>query len=249
MCKAGSIIDLWDGFEKGGDDQRHATKKCSEEKKIFIDVDNYLFYNYSPHDKLHIRDKKLFLNDNKYNVCIISSPGNFDIGSILKKLEYKNVPIVKRESDIVRRLKTYLPIFIPEIILISVIIAIFYYGGGVTSLLPYFLSLILIFSFVNFYLKTIYLPISNNRKALYTAIYFLHNLLTCGVLYILIALLNDMIHNRCNLKLFLFINLYLIIVIFIFFIYKRCILSIWEEKVSGAEIRTNRVCCYLNEYM
>tara|TARA_Y100000389_G_C17233330_1_gene399272 strand:+ start:191 stop:370 length:180 start_codon:yes stop_codon:yes gene_type:complete len=40
--KAGSIIDLWKDFEKGRDDQRYATAKCSEGKEIFIDEDNYI---------------------------------------------------------------------------------------------------------------------------------------------------------------------------------------------------------------
>jgi len=247
MGKAGSIINLWKDFKKGEDDQRYVTAKCSEGKEIFIDEDCYLFYNHSKHAKIHVRDNKLFLNDNKVNTCIISSPGNSDIGFILKELGYKNIPVVKIETDIVRRIKTYLPVFIPEILLIATIIAIFYYGGGLTSLIPYFISLLLISVFVNFYLKTIYLPISNNRKALYTTIDFFHMSWLFISVYILIVLLNDIIHSRCNLRLFLFFNLFYLILIFLFFIYKRCILSIWEEQSSGTEINKNRFLYFTND--
>lgn len=241
--KAEKIIDLWKDFEKGKDDQRYVTSKCSEGKEIFIDEDNYLFYNYSIHDKIHIRDKKLFVNDNKVNTCIISSPGNKDIGFILKELGYKNIPVVKIETDIVRRIKTYSTIFIPDILLIATIIAIFYYGGGLTSLKPYFISVLLISVFMEFFLKTIHLPISNNRKALYTMLYTFHGTILFIIYYLIIVLINDIIHNRCNLNLFLLSNMCLLIVTFLFFVYKRCIISIWEEKVSGVD-RHNRIFQY-----
>ena len=247
MGKAGSIIDLWEDFEKGEDDQRHVTAKCSEGKEIFIDEDNYLFYNYSIHDNIHVRDKKLFLNDNKVNTCVISSPGNTDIGFILKDLGYKNVPVVKRETDIVRRIKTYLPVFIPEIILVTTIIFIFYYGRGLTSLIPYVISFILILTFVEFFLKTIFLPISNNRKALYTILDTFHWTIIFISFYLIIVLINDIMHNRCNLKLFLLLNMYLLILIFLFFIYKRCILSILEEKTSGFKRNHNFFQYLLND--
>lgn len=243
MGKAGSIINLLEDLKKGEDDQRYVTAKCSEGKEIFIDEDSYLFYNYSIHDKIHVRDNKLFLNDNKVNTCIISSPGNKDIGFILKELGYKNIPVVKIETDIVRRIKTYSTIFIPDILLIATIIAIFYYGGGLTSLIPYFISVLLIFIFMEFFLKTIHLPISNNRKALYTMLYTFHWTVIFIIYYLIIVLINDIIHNRCNLNLFLLSNMCLLIVTFFFLIYKRCILSIWEEKASGVE-RYNRIFQY-----
>lgn len=117
--KASSIIDIWKGMSSNMDDQQFITKKCNHGTDVYIDNTCYIFYNHSSKDKIRVKDKKLYVNNNTFNTCIISAPGNHDINHILKELEYKNINLIKKNKKrYLYLVKTYLCKFIPEIILL-----------------------------------------------------------------------------------------------------------------------------------
>lgn len=124
--KASAIIEIWKGMKSNMDDQQLITQKCINGSDIYIDSNHYIFYNYSSKDKITVKNKKLYINDNTFNTCIISAPGNKDIKYILKKLDYKNIDLIKKNKNRgLYLLKTYILKFIPEIILLSTFIFIF----------------------------------------------------------------------------------------------------------------------------
>ena len=84
--KVKSIINLWKNFKENMDDQYFITQKCLNEENIYIDNEYYIFYNYSKSDKIRIKDKKIYINNNIYNTCILGAPANGNINLILEKL-------------------------------------------------------------------------------------------------------------------------------------------------------------------
>lgn len=246
--KSQSIINIWKDFKKDIDDQFFITQKCSNENNVYIDENYYIFYNYSPFDKIKIENSKLYINNNKFNTCIISSPGNSDIKNILVKLNYKNVP--SKNNSRMYRLKTYSTNFIPEVILILVIILVFYLGGY-NNLLTYVIAIILVCCFLEFNLRTKFFNISNTNKLIYTIIDFCHVSLTLLTVYIVLILIIDILKLKCNLKLFLFLNLYFLIILMLFFIFKRCIITIWTNKLSNNpssfKAPTERITYFFNK--
>lgn len=124
---ASSIIDIWKGMCSNMDDQQFITQKCTNGSDIYIDSKCYIFYNYSSKDKITVKDKKLYVNNNTFNSCILSAPGNHDIKHILKELDYKNIEFIKKNKKrYLYLVKTYLCKFIPELILFILLMFIFF---------------------------------------------------------------------------------------------------------------------------
>ena len=234
--KAQSIMDIWRGFKKNMDDQRYITQKCIDGNDIYVDKNNYLFYNYSPYDKdVTVEKNKLYINSNKFNTCIISSPGNNDIKHILQQLKFNNIPSVSRRSiDTIRRIRTYAANYIPEFILMLLLVLVFY-NIGYHKFLSYFIAVFLIISFLEFSLKTQLLNISNSKKLLYTINDVFHNFIAFSPYYIALLLTCDIFKQKCNFKMLLILNIYFFIIFGFFIVFKRCILSIWAEKLTNSQ--------------
>lgn len=228
---AKDIINVWSGFSSNNDDQKFITNKCQTNKhndNIAIDLDNYIFYNYSPNDKLKIDKGKLFIDNKNNYVCIISSPGDQDINRILIQLGFKNLPTVKKQVK--RRFLTYFQNFIPEFLLLLVVIGIFVIFKINIYLILFVVTII--FTFLEYQLKVKFFKIYNYKKILYIAIDFIH-LFISSLFYILVfQLLWQIVHFQCDLKLLFILNIIYLITLALFFKYKRCIISIINEKIS-----------------
>ena len=226
-----SIINIWKGFKKNMDDQYFITQRCINGEDIYIDKNCYLFYNYCPNDKIKIKKGEIYDNNNKFNSCIISSPGNTDIKDILVKLNYKNVPNISKKFLSTYRFKTYFNKFISEIIFLVILIVFILIGYK--NLITYLITIILLSCFLEFNLKTKFLKISSKKKLLYTVIDFCHISISLLILYLTLILLIDILKLKCNINLFLFVNLTFLIVLLLFFIFKRCIITLWTDKLTN----------------
>lgn len=107
---AQSIAEFWTDMKPGQDDQRYACVK-----NPFVDRDNRLFYNFSKLDKDVTRDADGFIYKGQKKVLIIGMPGNENIRSdVVVKHKYMRI------------LKAYAKNYVPEILLVCVLIYVLY---------------------------------------------------------------------------------------------------------------------------
>jgi hypothetical protein len=104
-----SIIELWSGFEDGGDDQTHATKKC---KDVYIDSKSFIFYNYIREDSLKVRGGKLYREGQDAPIPVISAPVGENMNHILKEVGFENLPDIKKNEE--HYTKSYRKLYLPE---------------------------------------------------------------------------------------------------------------------------------------
>lgn len=214
-CK--SIIDLWSDF-KGGDDQRHVTKKC---KDVFVDIDHKLFYNYDISESIEVREGKLYKVGQDTSIPVISCPGNGDMNKTLSQLGYTNLPDIK--MNYLYRLKTYGKLFIPEIIWVLVSILLFIKIPN--KLIASIISFLILLEVINFEVHIKHLEIHKIRKILYSLLDFVH--------ISVITLLFWLMYKSSNVKTLLIMNTFFLIILALFFQFKKCILTIIENKVAG----------------
>jgi hypothetical protein len=216
---ARSIIKLWSGFEDGGDDQLHVTKKC---KDVYIDIDNLLFYNYSASDSVEVREGKLY-KEGDISIPIVSCPAHGNINNILVKIGYSNLPDIK--VDYVYRLKTYGKLFLPEILWILASILLLFKLHN--KKLAVFISFVSLLEVINFEVHVKHLDIHGVRKILFSLLDFLH--------ISIIALVFWLMYKSNNLKNLLILNTIFLIMLLLFFHFKKCIVTIIENKVAGID--------------
>jgi hypothetical protein len=214
-----AIIDFWKDFQ-GGDDQFYATQQCKT-KNIFVDVNNELLYNYSEQDNVEVKEKRIFVN-NKYP-CIIGCPGLKNINFILKELNYTHLPN-KLNINYDFFIKTHATLLIPELVLFIFIAYIFYLFH-----LPYSIGISAIFIciFLEYELNLKHYDIHGLYKFIYLLNELIHLLITFAIFYLLFNL-------ECSIEKLLILDILYLICIFLFFIFKRCILSILSEKIIGS---------------
>ena len=108
--RAQSIAEFWRDMKPSQDDQRYA---CA--KGPYVDLENKLFYNFSKLDTDVTRDADGFIYKNGKKVIIIGMPANETIRSdVIAQPKY------------IRLIKAYWKNWIPEILLICVLIYVLY---------------------------------------------------------------------------------------------------------------------------
>ena len=217
---ANSIIQLWTGFEEGGDDQLHVTKKC---KHVYIDTENKLFYNYSASDSAEVREGKLYKEGQNAHIPIISCPAHGNLNNLLGKIGYSNLPDIK--VDYGYRIKTYGKLFLPEIVwLVVSILLLLKLRNKKLAILISFVSLLEV---INFEVHVKHLDIHGVRKILYSLLDFLH--------ISIVALVFWLMYKSNNLKNLLILNTIFLIMLLLFFHFKKCIVTVIENKMAGID--------------
>lgn len=108
--RAQSIAEFWRDMKPSQDDQRYA---CA--KGPYVDLENKLFYNFSKLDTDVTRDADGFIYKDGKKVIIIGMPANETIRSdVIAQPKY------------IRLIKAYWKNWIPEILLICVLIYVLY---------------------------------------------------------------------------------------------------------------------------
>lgn len=108
--KAKTISDFWRDLQPGEDDQKYACVK-----NPYVDIENRLFYNYTKLDTDVTQDTEgnIFKGDKK--ILIIGMPGNETIrGDVDVTPKYLHL------------MKTYYKSYIPEIVILCIIILFIY---------------------------------------------------------------------------------------------------------------------------
>uniref|UniRef100_A0A6C0JJ27 PLOD1-3-like GT domain-containing protein n=1 Tax=viral metagenome TaxID=1070528 RepID=A0A6C0JJ27_9ZZZZ len=223
-----SIIDFWKDIKEKEDDKSYANRQFEKKSYMKIDDEHTLFYNYSSLDTIEIKNKSLFINDNKISTSVISCPSNNSINHILSQLNYNNLPEIKYDY------LTYAKYFIKEFILALLFVSIFIYFKNI--LFSIFVCFTIFFSFLEYELYVKYLDVPKITKLLYLFVDFIH---ICFCLFIVWLLLNF----ECNIKKLLLLDIIYFSVIASFFIYKRCILSMIANNIL------NKPNCPWNGYI
>ena len=234
-----SIIKFWKDINYDDDDRQYASKLCRRSKdiKICIDINNELFYNYSQIDTIKISSERILLNNNY--PCIIQSSGN-NINHILKKICYTNLPDIK--INFLYKIKTYLKCFTLEILYILLSILILYFSKNkffaISTCFILFLELI----HYELYVKHI------NRKQIYKCVYVLLELFHLCIVYCIFYLF---LNFDCNIKKLILLNTIYMVTILLFFYFKRCVLTILENKVLcvSSEINSMTIIERLNYFL
>lgn len=214
-----AIVSFWNDFD-GGDDQFFATQKCKQ-FDMKIDVDNILFHNYAEDDDITLKDDRLYVKN--VAPCVISCPGNGSINEFLTQLGYQP-PVIK--YDWKYRFGTYVKTFIPEMILIVAIILVFLKFNYQWAFLISFLMFEL---FVEYQVHLKHYPISLFSQFVYLFLDFIHILVFVLLIYLIVNL-------KCNLKRLAILNAIYLITILCFFYFKRCIISIVQNKIIDNEV-------------
>jgi len=186
-----------------------------------IDTDHLLFYNYSPDDSIQVRHGQLYVNDKQ--PCVISCPGNASINPYLTELGYTPPAI---HYDWTYRFRTYLKHFLPEILLVTIIIATLFYVSFPLSLV---ISFVAFTTFVEYELHVKHYPISTLSVIAYLFIDALHIVTVLVVIYLLF-------NWKCSLKKLMILNTLYLIIVFLFYFYKRCVVSVYQNKLIGKTI-------------
>jgi len=235
-----SIIELWKNIDNKEDDQKYATKKCKSEKdeKIKIDIEKKLFYNYSKNDETitilrdDMENKRLIIGE-KSNPCFISAPGDSDMNDLLIGLGFdsNDLPTIQFQYGV--RITRYYNNIIPEIcwILVSIII---YFSFKKNKLLAIIISFVLFLELIHYELYVKHIDISFLNKFIYVLMDIFHISIIIFVFYLLL-------NWECDIfKLVLLDSLYFIIIC-LFFIFKKCFFSTFENKVLGVDENCNSV--------
>jgi len=209
-----AIISFWEDFQ-GGDDQLFATQKCKT-VDMKIDVNHEIFYNYSSDDTIVVKHGQLYINDTP--TCIISCPGNTSINPYLKELGY-NPPEIK--YDWTYRIRTYMIPFLPEVILVCVMGLAFMYFTFPFSLA---IAILLFTTFLEYELHIKHYPISSFYKLVCLGLDVIHMLVFLVIIYFILS-------ARCNFKKLVLLDTIYLIVILLFFHFKRCILTLLQNKL------------------
>jgi len=213
-----SIITFWEDFD-GQDDQWYATQKCKH-MDMKIDTEHRLFYNYSPNDTIIIKNGKLYVNE--VDTCVISCPAHGNINTYLTQLGYTPPEI----HNWTYRLKTYTKSFLPEIVLVCLMVATFAYFTFPLSLV---ISFLLFSTFVEYELHLKHYSISPFYKGIALCIDCFHMFIVTCVMFLLFNL-------QCSLKKLILLDTLYLIIVLLFLHYKRCILSILQNKCMQQEV-------------
>ena len=262
MGTASKIIQFWNDFIEDetyeNDDQIYATTTCRNDKlKIHIDNKCEMFYNYSEGDEALIQNKnnKLFVkskenvSDSKSNfdVLVISAPGKGNLENILQTINVPLHEIVKENpkfsaKNVTSSISKHYTSFLFEIFFVFCML--YFLFSTNTFMKKRFLifqirywGIALLFLMLMTYIEYIAfirsVDISIAYKGLYLFIDYFHMMIVF-ISYILLYLIFTQ-KNKINYLLIL--NTKFLIVLLLFFIYKKCILTMMSSNIVQSDIK------------
>jgi len=213
---ANSIIKFWEKLNENDDDQQFATRICKNNFPMKIDIDNKIFYNFSPIDDIKIENNTLIINNN--TPCIIQAPGNYDINDVLIDLGFTNLPDL--ESDNLYRINTYGLKFIPEMLFIIICCFILYKIEN--KFIASLVCIIILLEFIHYELYVKHFNINIYRKIICMIFDLIHGLIPIFLFYLFY-------NYKCNIQKLLLLNTFYGVIILLFFYFKMCILTIIDN--------------------
>lgn len=192
-----------------------------ETKKVKIDILNKFFYNYSDRDSI-IFNNKIIING---ETPLIVSGYDFLTSSYLS---FNNKPILKFTNNNLKISNNFYNYKSNKLEIITLIVLLTLLNMSKYKLLVFIGSLALLGEILHYQILIKHYKIKDLRKFIYTIIDFIHMCLLGGMFYLLF-------NYDCNTKQILFLNTVYLMVIVTFFIYKRCALTIVENKILGID--------------
>ena len=174
-------------------------------------LEKYKYEKSEPYEPCYIGTSKSIIDYyyGKYNIVYDTTIFHIDNGS-----QHSNCII------------TYLPnkpiSFLPEIVLFIFICILLNFNQSIISC---FLSIIIIFVFIEYELKIKHLDITFQNKILSLLIDFFHMFIQFFILFLLI-------NFKCNIKKLIFLNIFYLCIVLLFYIFKSCILSIVQNILT-----------------
>ena len=223
--RAESISSIWRDYLKG--------KKCSatayisklclfSNTQINIDEKNLLFYNYTAQDKITIKKNKFYANDNKDNLQIISFKNTNENLNFIKKQKL-NLKLCKHQKK-----KFWGTSEIVLLVIIVFILVIFEFN--VYSIL----ICVIIFIFyieIGLHVRQMNNSLRIKIKALLSEV--IHVIIGLFVVILKYFLIIRMLFWKYHLKLTLILNILCFLGILQFFIFRRCMFSVYLDKMLG----------------
>lgn len=255
MGSASSIIEFWSPFVNDesieNDDQIYATNQCRSKYnlKIHIDTNNEIFFNLSHGDEelLKYQNNKLVVKSSNYDVLILSAPGKGKIDAILEKLN-KDIMKVEQENTNYSLKNIYASIdkhkhnFLFEITFIIVLLYTLFSSNKImrkyilTIPIRYWIYTLLSISFLTYIEYVSFIrseTLSFFDKASYLLIDFFH-MFVVFFSYLLIYLVFTQKHK---INYLLILNIKYFIALLLFFIYKKCILTMLSSNIVKQDIK------------
>ena len=209
----GDVKSIIDFFSKFNPKNISYEQYVGSNKTKYADIDNkyQIFYNYS------ILNKNINDNINNYE---LSNPSI--VSGIRLKNKYIKYVIIKEGNKTKLNIMNYIN---EIIVIICCLIALIYFKNKKISLL---ISITLLLEVINYELFTKHFNKQFHIKIIYTIIDILH----CCLMGCLLLFASDF---KCNIKKLLIMNIGYMIAVYLFFIYKRCVLTIFENKLLGID--------------
>jgi len=207
----GDVKSIIDFFSKFNPKNLTYEQYVGSNEQTYVDVDRkyQIFYNYS------ILNKNINDNINNYE---LSNPSI--VSGIKLKNKYIKYVIIKEGQKTKLNIMKYRN----EIIILLLILLILILLKN--KKIAIYISTILLLELLHYELFTKHFNRHFSTKIIYTIIDTLHNCLLFG----LILFASD---YRCNIKKLLILNIGYMISIYLFFVYKRCVITIIENKIIG----------------
>lgn len=255
MGSAASIIEFWSPFVNDKnikhDNQIYATNQCRTKYnlKMHIDTNNEIFFNFSNGDEelFKYQNNKVFTESSKYDVLILSAPGKENIDTILEKLNIEPLKVDKENSKMSLK-KIYMSIdkhehnFVFEITLLLILLYTLFSTNKIlrkhllTISIRYWIYMLLIITFLTYIEYVSFIrneTLSFFDKASYLLIDFFH-IFVVFFSYLLIYLVFTQKHK---INYLLILNIKYFIVLLLFFIYKKCILTMLSSNIIKQDIK------------
>jgi len=226
---AKKIISFWNEYIDGNIEKYANNIFRNNPDLVTVDIDYKLFYNYSKIDSITINNNRLVINDN--SPCVLSGSKFTNLKDVLIKLNIKDIPEVS--IDYFSLIKCYLSNFLIEIMILVLILTIALVPLK-NKLIYFIIAYTLLLEIIHYQLYVKFVNTSSFIKFIYSIMEFFH-ILIMVIIFIL------MFNFKCELKKLMILNIAMFVLIGCFFIFKRCILTILENKVLGVDERIGTV--------
>lgn len=223
--RAESISSIWRDYlkEKKCSTTVYISKLCLfSNTQINIDEKNLLFYNYTVQDKITLKKNKFYANDNKDNLQIISFKNSNESINFIKKQKL-NLKLCRHQKK--KFWGTSEIIFLVIIVFLLVIFKFNVYS-----------ILICVIIFIFFIEIRLHIAQMNNTLAVKVKALLLdisHYFLFIPILILKYFLIIRMLLWKYHPKLTILLNIAIFIVILQFFIFKRCVFSVYMDRLLG----------------
>ena len=228
---ARKISMIWQNYLKTPyfvSELEYIARLCHFKNEIDIKIDDkeQIFYNYNPKDKILFKNKKLYVNQNLKNISFVTFSDVKDCQVLKKKYNLQGIICNGQKQKIS---------FAPEIILLVVFIVFICLSG--INIYSIMLVILFLFLFLEYFLYVRFLDVNLTRRFLSLIIDAAHSLILIGFSLLILYLFILMFLGKYNIRLTLFLNLAFCLLVFQFFVFRRCGIQVFYNKITNTDLK------------